>query len=226
MTDPVKFTFDQAFDGGAKNRYDLEIERIREESEAAKVSVHTQGVEQGRQQALTEIEATTQEVLAVINQSAQALFTQHAQLEDGLRKQAVQLAFSIAAKLSPALIEQQPSTEVEALIEECLTTAQRQPQLVVKVSEALYEAINARIDQLKEQADFSGDILLKIDPSFGTQDCHVGWPDGGTERNYDAIHSEIADVIHRFLNPENDQASDTSMNGVDHTASPDQHIQE
>lgn len=52
MTSPVKYTFDQAFDGGAKSRYDLEIERLVQEGDEKREQAYSQGVADGKAQAL------------------------------------------------------------------------------------------------------------------------------------------------------------------------------
>jgi len=199
MTAPVKYTFDQAFDGGAKSRYDLEIERVQEEGATAKSIAHTQGIEEGREQVLHEIEAMTQETLSQIAQAAHALFSQQAQLEAGLKQQMVQLSYAISAKLAPALMRLHPLEEVTALIEDCMATAHKEPRLVVRVSDSLADAVNERLQDMKASTNFPGDIVIIGEQSFGPQDCRVEWPDGGTDRRYIDIQKEIEAAVHRFV---------------------------
>jgi len=199
MEEPVKYTFDQAFDGGAKSRYDLEIERIQQAGEEAEVSARTQGLEEGRKQVLDEIEAATQETLSQISQAAHALFSQQAQLEASLKQEMVQLAYSIAAKLAPALLMAHPLAEVEALITDCMATANKEPHLVVRVADSLCDAINDRLQDMKSSTNFPGDIVLIGEQSFGPQDCRVEWPDGGTERRYADVQKEIERAVHHFV---------------------------
>ncbi|UTW58084.1 hypothetical protein KFE96_14840 [Kordiimonas sp. SCSIO 12603] len=224
MADPIKFTFDQAFDGGAKSRYDLEIERLEQENQAAQASALTQGQEQGRQQALTEIEAATQEAMSQVAQAAHALFSQQAQLEASLKQQMVQLAYAIASKLSPALIRNQPLAEIEALIEDCLATANKEPRLIVRVSETLSEAISERLEDMKTKTNFPGDIVLIGEQSFGPQDCRVEWPDGGTERRFVDIQREIEDAVQRFVMSGSDLTESVATNTEEQTAPPAQPV--
>lgn len=224
MADPIKFTFDQAFDGGAKSRYDLEIERLEQENQAAQASALTQGQEQGRQQALTEIEAATQEAMSQVAQAAHALFSQQAQLEASLKQQMVQLAYAIASKLSPALIRNQPLAEIEALIEDCLATANKEPRLIVRVSETLSEAISERLEDMKTKTNFPGDIVLIGEQSFGPQDCRVEWPDGGTERRFVNIQREIEDAVQRFVMSGSDLTESVATNTEEQTAPPAQPV--
>lgn len=208
MAEPVKYTFDQAFDGGAKSRYDIELERVEREGAEAATAAHSQGVEEGRTQVLHEIEAQTQETLSQIAQAAHALFSQQSQLETALKQEMVQLAYAISAKLAPALLRQHPLHEVEALIEDCMATAVREPRLVVRVSQPIVDAVNERIQDMKAATNFPGDIVLIGEQTFGPQDCRVEWPDGGTERRYGDIQKEIESAVHRFVMSDTDSAEE------------------
>jgi len=199
MAEPIKYTFDQAFDGGAKSRYDLEIERVQQEGQESANNARIQGLEEGRSQVLHEIEAQTQETLNQIAQAAHALFSQQAQLEAALKQEMVQLAYAVSAKLAPALMRSHPLHEIEALIEDCMVTASKEPRLVVRVSDSMADAINERIQDMKVATNFPGDIVLIGEQTFGAQDCRVEWPDGGTERRYGDIQKEIESAVHRFV---------------------------
>ena len=199
MAEPVKFTFDQAFDGGAKSRYDVEIERLQEENRQAQAASHAQGHDEGRQQALHEIEAATKEIMEQIAQAAHALFSQQHQLETNLKQEMVQLAYTIASKLAPALIRTKPLAEVEALIEDCMVTAHKEPRLVVRVADTIAEAVSDRLEDMKAATSFPGDIVLIGEANFGPQDCRVEWPDGGTERRHTNTLKEIENAVQRFV---------------------------
>ncbi len=199
MAEPVKYRFDQAFDGGAKSRFDEELDRLRADAETIKSEAYAHGFDEGRNQALRDIEAATKETLSQIAQGAHALFSQKAQLESGIKQEMVQLAYAIASKLSPALIRAHPLAEIEALIEDCLATAQKEPRLVVRVSEALLDPVNERLEDLKASTGFPGDIVLIGEPGLGPQDCRVEWPDGGTERKHDTIMREVETAVQRFV---------------------------
>jgi len=199
MAEPVKYRFDQAFDGGAKSRFDEELDRLRADTEQIKSEAYAHGFEEGRKQALNDVEAATQETLSQVAQAAHALFSQKSQLETGIKQEMVQLAYAIASKLSPALIRAHPMAEIEALIEDCLATANKEPRLVVRVSEALLDPINERLEDLKASTGFPGDIVLIGEPALGPQDCRVEWPDGGTERKHDTIMREVETAVQRFV---------------------------
>lgn len=199
MAEPVKYTFDQAFDGGAKSRFEVEIDALKAEADQRTQDAYAKGIEDGRAQALAEIEAETQKVLAELAQASTALFDQYQQLETSLKQEMVHLSYGIASKLSSALIRTKPTAEVQALIEDCLATAAREPRLVVRVAESISDEIAARIDEMKNATSFAGDIVLLGEPTLGAMDCRVEWPDGGSERKQDAVQHQIEDAVQRFV---------------------------
>lgn len=199
MASPVKYTFDQAFDGGAKSRFDLEIERLVQEGEEGRKQAYAQGLDDGRTQTLQEIEAATKDAVLQLNQAAQALFDQHATLESSLKQDMVHLAYAIASKLSSALIRTKPTAEVQALIEDCLATVSQEPRLVVRVSENISEAIAAQLEAMKSATSFAGEIVLIGEPQMADLDCRVEWPDGGSERKQDVVNHQIEDAVQRFV---------------------------
>lgn len=212
MNSPVKYTFDQAFDGGAKSRYDLDIERIKSEADAAREEAYAQGLSDGHSKALNEIESATQETLAHVAEAASALFDQYQQLESSLKQEMVHLSYGIASKLASALIRTKPTAEVQALIEDCLVIAAKEPRLVVRVSETVSEEITGRIEAMKNATSFAGDIVLMGESGLAPLDCRVEWPDGGTERKQSNIQRKIEDAVQRFV------ISDMEANTQDITA--------
>lgn len=207
MSSPVKYTFDQAFDGGAKTRYDLEIERLVQQAEDARKDALAQGMAEGRAQALQEIENATKDAILQLNQSAQALFEQRQVLESSLKQEMVHLAYAISSKLAGALIRTKPTAEVQALIEDCLATVSREPRLVVRVSENISDSIAEQLDAMKNATSFAGDIVLLGEPNMGDLDCRVEWPDGGSERKQDAVQHQIEDAVQRFVLSELEDAA-------------------
>ncbi len=207
MSSPVKYTFDQAFDGGAKSRYDLEIERLVQQAEDARKEALAQGMAEGRAQALQEIENATKDAILQLNQSAQALFEQRQVLESSLKQEMVHLAYAISSKLAGALIRTKPTAEVQALIEDCLATVSRETRLVVRVSENISDSIAEQLDAMKNATSFAGDIVLLGEPNMGDLDCRVEWPDGGSERKQDAVQHQIEDAVQRFVLSELEDAA-------------------
>ena len=219
MSSPVKYTFDQAFDGGAKTRHDLEVERLVQQGEDARKEALAQGIAEGRAQALQEIENATKDALLQLSQSAQVLFDQRQTLESGLKQEMVHLAYAISSKLAGALIRTKPTAEVQALIEDCLATVSREPRLVVRVSENIADSIAKQLEAMKNATSFAGDIVLLGEPNMGDLDCRVEWPDGGSERKQAAVQHQIEDAVQRFVLSELEDAA-AAQNEPEKNASP------
>ena len=206
MAEPVKFTFDRAFDGGAKSRFDEEIDALRQEMDSVRKQSYEEGLATGHAEAMAGIEKATQEILTQVTQGTHALFSQHAQLEERLKAEMVQLSYAIASKLAPTLIRNQPMVEIEKLISDCLSMARKEPRIVVRVSPDLMDTVADHIDALKTASAFAGDVVLIDDTSLGFQDCKVEWPDGGLERRFTDIQSEVQDAVQRYVMAQNTTA--------------------
>ncbi|UTW54536.1 FliH/SctL family protein [Kordiimonas sp. SCSIO 12610] len=216
MVEPVKYTFDQAFDGGEKSRFDDEIIKVRAEMEELKQQAYAQGLEEGRKQTLSEIEASTLSTLSTLGGSIQTLYDQHSQTEAQMTHDMVQLAYTISSKLAPALIEREPLHELEALIIDCMRTVNSEPRLVLRVSEQLLDSISNRINTLKEMSNFSGDVVVVAENSLGLQDCTLEWAQGGTTKRYGEIQKQIESLVQKYImglsSASNQKESDTDNN--------------
>ncbi|GHF22601.1 hypothetical protein GCM10017044_16190 [Kordiimonas sediminis] len=215
MAEPVKFTFDRAFDGGAKSRYDEDVARLQDELAQTKEAAYAEGHAAGHAQALGEIEAATLEATNAIAASAQALITQQKSLEDRLKQEMVQLSYAIASKLAPTLIRERPLAEIEGLIEECLNMARKEPRIVIRVAPALLDSLSERINTIKNASAFDGEIILIDDASLKFQDCCVEWPDGGLERKFMDIQVQVQDAVQRYVIARFEQEGDWSTGHVE-----------
>ncbi len=199
MTEPVKYTFDQAFDGGEKSRFDDEVVKLRAEMEELKQRAYTQGVEAGKNQTLSEIEAATLNTLSGLSGNIQSLYDQRNQTEADMKHDMVQLAYTIASKLAPALIEREPLHELETLIMDCMQTVHHEPRLVLRVSEQLLDSISARVETLKEMSNFTGDVVVVAENSLGLQDCTLEWAQGGTKKRYGEIQKQVENLVQKYV---------------------------
>ena len=70
---------------------------------------------------------------------------------------------------------------------------------MIRLHESLVDTFRARIDQLADQAGFSGKVVVVTDARVGESDAKVEWADGGVERNTQLVWQEIGDIIERFV---------------------------
>ena len=199
MAEPVKYTFDQAFDGGEKSRFDSEVVKLRAEMEELKQQAYDQGIQEGRNQALSEIESATLNTLSGLSGSVQTLYDQHQQTEAKMKHDMVQLAYTISSKLAPALIEREPLHELETLIMDCMHTVQNEPRLVLRVSEQLLDSINDKIETLKNMSNFAGEVVVVAENSLGLQDCILEWAQGGTTKRYGEVQKQIEGLVQKYV---------------------------
>ena len=113
--------------------------------------------------------------------------------------EAVDLAASIAKKLASSLVAQHPTAEIEALIEECLTSIEGVPHLVIRCHTELAESVREIATDRVHTSGFSGRLVVMGDPEIALGDCRLEWVDGGLVRSATALTAEIDSRIATFL---------------------------
>ncbi len=199
MAEPVKYTFDQAFDGGVKSRFDEERDELKLEISTAREEAFAQGTEKGHAHALEEIEAARLNALQQVAEAANALMQHYSDLEQRMHQDTIQLGYAITRKLIPALIEQFPRAEIESVIKDCLSVAKNEPHLVIRVAEASVDLLSENINTLKKTTAHTGELVLIGASDIGPQDCIVEWPDGGAVRIHNDTQQQIEATIQRFV---------------------------
>lgn len=199
MANPVKFTFDRAFDGGASSRAEQKVAEAREEARVAAEHAYQEGHAAGQTAALEGIEQSTQQVLAIVADGLKALFDQCHVRDQEQAREAGQIAAMIGYKLANKLMDQAPLSVIEPLIEECLDLVRDEPRVVVRVPEALVEPLGERVDYLTQAHDFKGKVILIPEPTMGVTDVQVEWPNGGLKRDLKTIEQDIDRLVTGFL---------------------------
>lgn len=205
MAEPVKFTFNNDFDGGKKVRREEELAVFEDRIETTRVEAEAAGIEQGRAQALGEIEAQISSTLEQVAVTARTLFDERAALEQRLRAEASQLALAISSKLAPALVRSNPFGEIDVLVRDCFAVFQDEPKILIRVNDMLVEGMEARLAGLQIAAGFSGDVVVKGDQSLAIGDCRMEWPDGGAERNINEVMEKVEEAVERYLERDGDE---------------------
>ncbi len=210
---PVKFQFTTAFDNDAERRRAEEERRRREELEAARAQGFAEGRAQGREEMRHALEAQIAAALDRLAGSAERLFADRAGLQALLEKESVLVAHRLASVLAKSLIARFPLAEIEALLAEAMAAARREPRLVARVPETLVEPLEQRLEKLRLENGFLGDVVLLGDETLGPADCRIEWPDGGAERDLAALEAEIAAIVSRHLDEREDMADGDGMRG-------------
>jgi flagellar assembly protein FliH len=207
MNAPAKYLFDIDFAPTPKAATTIAIA----EHKAQLGEAETRGYRNGFQAAETEMKAETARRLAVALEQIAATLDTMAQglkgIESRLEAEAVDVAHAVATKLAPALIAREPLAEIEALASGCFRQLLASPHVVVRVSDKLYDAARAKLEEISRQVGFEGRLVMLGEPDIAEGDCRIEWADGGVTRDRAAAASLIAETIHRFIAARHDPAA-------------------
>ncbi len=200
MSAPVKFLFDNDFisvDDQPAGGVVAGRDRKNYASEA-----EARGYTQGYAAAKLEATEAERQLASALSRSAagiEAVASRLSSVESRLEAEAVEIAFTIARKLAPALIAQQPWIEVAELVRNCMQHLAGVPHIVVRVSDAVYEAAQTRLEELARNCGFAGRLAVIADPDLAAGDARVEWADGGTKRDIATTEATVAEAVNRYV---------------------------
>lgn len=209
MESPTKYTFDQAFDGGAKNRFDLELARLQNEIETTRTTSHAQGIEEGRNQMRGEIEAATQALAQQLIATAGQLMADHIALEMQVKQDMGRLALLVADKLAAGFAQYHSEDSICALIDQCLGSLSEQITLKIRVSADKRDQIDAHAQKAVEQQGLPGAVKVFADDSMQGLDCAIDWGNGSITRDQQKIEKQVQEAVHHFLGVTDEASPDT-----------------
>lgn len=197
----VKYTFDNHFATSnsrtpmpkAEPKLDAKaVEKISEEA-------FHKGIATGKDQAIAETGHKISECLNQISQQLHMLEGQEYKRRQAAKRDVARLAHIIGAKLASTLISQRPIAELEALVADCLETCQQEPKLVIRLNEDLVGPMTEKVEQMKRDQHFEGQIVLLGDPNIAPGDGRIEWNDGGAERSGAALNGVIENIVERYV---------------------------
>ncbi|MCF8475233.1 MAG: hypothetical protein K9G26_11105 [Emcibacter sp.] len=194
----VKFTFNDDFDDDTGNR--LKNNKLEENREAAFI----EGVEAGRNEILNSLNQSCEVLLQNILTATQRLHERQEEQIALMHKEAAKLSLSIIRKLAPAIVENDPQSEVETLIRQCLKNSHIEPRLVIRADDNILTQLQEKLDEMKHTNGFFGQVVLISEQMNHISDCRVEWANGGAERDYNKLMSDIENTLQLFIeSPEN-----------------------
>jgi flagellar assembly protein FliH len=213
MAQPVKFTFDTSF-GTRRMKAQPKVETpppapveppppppptfSEEELAAARAQAQAEGQAAGRSEVMASVEKATAELLGAIAARLGELGKTEEAAREQVRAEAAKLALAIGRRLARNLLAREPEVEVEAMIAACLGDLGGEPRIVVRVPEALVEAMSEKVTGLAARAGFNGQVMLLGDAALGPADCRIEWTDGGASRNQEEIDAQVEAAIERY----------------------------
>lgn len=185
-----KFMFDQ-------NDFDkkLEAEAPPVFTEEQLALAKTQALTQGKQDALKEAKASQEEqilkTLAAMMNHVENLVRAEDRREVEKSVDAAKLALRITHKLLPQFAQKFSLGEIEHVILEAIDARRDEPRIAVTVPTAHLDALKKRIDDVALEKGYAGKLILIADDNLALTDCRVEWADGGAERLYERLFSQV-----------------------------------
>lgn len=200
MANPARFTFDldlQSRPAAAVRAVPEDlvgqlVRQARDEGYADGLQAGEHGAAARAAQALAtaagQLAAQTAQMAAALDDAAAAG-----------RREAVELAASIARKLAVHLLARQPTAELRALIAECLANLAGVPHLVIRCHPELADRIREIATAQMATSGFTGRLIVMGDPEQRLGDGRLEWADGGLVRDINAISRDIDTRIAAYL---------------------------
>lgn len=222
----VKFTFNTRFDAGVEQSAHAEPQVLQsfteEDMERARAEAYASGHLAGESQARAATEKEVAEAMEHFASNASSLLAALQAESAAIRAEASQLALIAARKLAPALIGTRPQAEIEAVLRDCLTHLNREPHIVLRVSERLVEQLKSVVDHMAMERGLSGRIILLGQNDIAEGDCVVEWADGGVIRSRADIEQELDEIVGRYIATLNAPKSDFNRLAMSETSQSNQ----
>ncbi len=188
MTDAKKFLFDT-------NNFDRSKPEVVVYSEEQLVLAKNQSLAAGKAEGVKETQKQQETKISELMQKTLALAEKMAKNEDRREIEksvdAVKLTMQVISKLLPGFAQQYSVSEIENVIIQSIEARKDEPRIAVTVPTAHLEALKTRLDTMTSGKDFAGKVILIADDGLAATDCRVEWADGGAERLYERLYSQI-----------------------------------
>jgi flagellar assembly protein FliH len=152
---------------------------------------HAQGLAEGRRQGAAEAEAQLTAAMRRLADAAVGLLAGLDAHQARLEEEALAFGTALGRKLAGTAIASQP---LEAITEAARASFQHLrgvPHLVVRVNEALVEAVEARVQRIARERGYEGRLVVIGEPDIALGDGRIEWADGGIVREQARIEAAV-----------------------------------
>lgn len=200
MGAPAKFLFDLDFaePDGARERAATKAEVAQQVAEA-EARGYRAGFEAARTEAKAESDRRVALAMEQIAAAIGAIAGRFSTIESRMETEAVDVALAVARKLCAELVAAEPLADIMALVGDCFRHLTATPHLVVRVNDALYDAVRERVEQLAKRSGFEGRLVILAEPDTAAGDCRIEWADGGVTLDRTAIDAKINELVGRYM---------------------------
>lgn len=177
MTNRSRFLFDHDFRGGAAGdaRHAAALAQAEERGRAA-------GLAAGLAQAQASTPGRLAQAAERLGELASALLADAERRQAQLEDEAVAFALAFARKLAGDAISVNPLGPIAQAAKAAFEHLRAVPHLVVRVSEALVDDVDALMQRLARERGFDGRIIVLGEPDIAPGDARLEWADGGLVR--------------------------------------------
>ncbi|MDD3183212.1 MAG: FliH/SctL family protein [Alphaproteobacteria bacterium] len=194
-----KYLFDLTFDNGQNKMTDPREKPTptysQEQLDSEKQASFEAGMQAGQKSMMEDQQQYMNTLLSQIDQRLSHVIQESTGEWQRQLVQLQELALIITRKIMPSYIEKYGLTEIETVVSTVLGEVSREPRLVFRVNEGLFDEVSAKINSIAQQQAYAGKIVILGDPEIGTSDCRIEWADGGIERNVQTLWQSIERVM-------------------------------
>lgn len=185
-----KFLFD-------KNDFDKDLAEgekpvfTEEQLIVAKMQAQQQGKLEGAKEASQGLAEQANRSLAAIANACEKLVAAEEAREVQQMVSATKMAMRIAHKLLPQFAERYSLNEIERVISKAIEARRDEPRIAITVPAMHLDALRQEIERLAHEKGFAGKVILLADDNMAPSDVRVEWADGGAERLYERLFSQV-----------------------------------
>ncbi len=161
----------------------------------AVAQAHARGVQEGRDQAESEIRVRLADAVDRLGEAVAGLIAQ-ADIRDAEREaEAMDFAVSLARRLAGTALDAQPMAAIGDAARAALQHLRGVPHLVVRVHESLVDESEALVKQLARERGFEGRLVVLGEHDLARGDARMEWADGGVIRDRAHIEAAVLEVL-------------------------------
>jgi flagellar assembly protein FliH len=189
-TSASKFLFDCDF-GAPSGGSAKTIVAVKE----AETRGYARGVEDGRRQGVAEADAQLTAAIRRLAESAAALLAGLDAYQGRLEEEALAFGSALARKLAGTALAAQPLEPILEAARSAFQHLRGVPHLVVRVNEALVEAVEAQVQRIARERGYEGRLVVIGEPDISPGDGRIEWADGGVVREQGRIEAAVAGAL-------------------------------
>jgi flagellar assembly protein FliH len=191
IADAKKFMFDNNDFNKKKIFVEEAVTYSEEQMALAKNHSFAQGKAEGLKEAHARQEERLAEILLKMSGYVEKLTAAEDRREVEKSITAAKLSLRITHKLLPQFAQKYAIEEIKHVIIQALEVRRDEPRIAVTVPTIHLDALKERIDAVAIEKGYAGKVILIADDNLAPSDCRVEWADGGAEKIFERLYTQI-----------------------------------